>query len=160
MRPGSPRLIHLVPSPLTTYCCEQQNNRFVHVHQGSELARPSGIARSVKFLQDAADNEGVPYAALLSEDASPQQRNVSAPVILLMDGDRDFSADCVPALAEAGYEVVTAADSQELQYVCELYPRPIDVFVLDIPLERDISLEGLLPRQYGNKMVSLIRVTR
>ncbi len=77
-----------------------------------------------------------------------------------MDGDRDFLADCAMPLAQAGYEVLTAVDSQELHYLCELYPRPIDVIVLDIPLERDVSLESLLPRQYGNKMVSLIRVTR
>ena len=77
-----------------------------------------------------------------------------------MDEDRDFLADCVIPLAEAGYEVLTAVDSQELRYLCELYPRPIDVFVLDIPFERDASLEDLLPRQYGNKIVSLIRVAR
>ena len=85
---------------------------------------------------------------------------MSAPVILLMDGDRDFLADCVMPLTQAGYVLLTAVDSQELRYLCELYPRPIDVFVLDIPLERDAALEDLLPRQYGNKMVSLIRVTR
>jgi hypothetical protein len=34
------------------------------------------------------------------------------------------------------------------------------VFVLDIPLERDGALEDLQPRQYGNKLVSFIRVTR
>ena len=56
--------------------------------------------------------------------------------------------------------VLTAVDSQELQHLCELYPRPIDVVVLDIPLERDVALEDPLPRQYGNQMVSLIGVTR
>jgi DNA-binding response OmpR family regulator len=84
----------------------------------------------------------------------------NAPVILVMDEDRDFLADCVGPLTQAGFEVLTAIDSQELHYLCELYPRPIDVCVLDIPLGRDASLEDLLPRQYGNKMVSLIRVTR
>ena len=63
-------------------------------------------------------------------------------------------------LTQAGYVVLTAVDSQELRYVCEFYPRPIDVVVLDIPLGRDAALEDLLPRQYGNQMVSLIRVTR
>ena len=90
----------------------------------------------------------------------PRNRKMTAPVVLIMDGDRDFLADCVLLLAQAGYVVLTAVDSQELQYLCELYPRPIDVFLLDIPLERDASLEGLLPRQYGNRMVSLIRMTR
>ena len=47
-------------------------------------------------------------------------------------------------LTQAGYVVLTAVDSQELRYVCEFYPRPIDVVVLDIPLERDAALEVLL----------------
>ena len=89
-----------------------------------------------------------------------KNRDVHAPVVLVMDGDRDFLADCVMPLTQAGHELLTAVDSQELQYLCELYPRPIDVFVLDIPLERDASLEDMLPRQYGNKLVSLIHVTR
>jgi len=111
--------------------------------------------------QDATDKEGYRQARSLKMMLRrTKKRNTSAPVILLMDGDRDFLADCVMPLTEAGYEVLTAVDSQELQYLCELYPRPIDVFVLDIPLERDASLEDMLPRQYGNKLVSLIRVTR
>ncbi|MEP7152848.1 MAG: hypothetical protein ABI856_14155 [Nitrospira sp.] len=111
--------------------------------------------------QEAADNGGAPTAALLQMMLRfPRKTNPTAPVILLLDGDRDLLADCVMPLAQAGYEVLTAVDSQELRYLCELYPSPIDVFVLDIPLERDVSLERLLPRQYGNKMVSLIRVTR
>jgi hypothetical protein len=36
---------------------------------------------------------------------------MSAPVILLMDGDRDFLADCVMPLTQAGYVVLTAVDS-------------------------------------------------
>jgi DNA-binding response OmpR family regulator len=87
-------------------------------------------------------------------------RSSNAPVILVMDEDRDFLADCVMPLAQAGFEVLTAIDCQELHYLCELYPHRIDVCILDIPLGRDTSMEDLLPRQYGNKMVSLIRVTR
>ena len=88
------------------------------------------------------------------------RKNHMSPVILLMDEDRDVLADWVMPLTQAGYVVLTAVDSQELRYVCEFYPRPIDVVVLDIPLGRDAALEDLLPRQYGNQMVSLIRVTR
>ena len=91
---------------------------------------------------------------------SPRTRTSTPPVILIIDADRDFLADSVPALIQAGYEVLTAVDSQEVQYLCELYPRPIHLVALDIPLERDASLEGLLPRQYGNKIVSVIRVKR
>ncbi len=91
---------------------------------------------------------------------SPRNRTSTAPVILTLDADRDFLADSVLALIQAGYEVLTAVDSQEVQYLCELYPRPIHLVALDIPLEPDASLEGLLPRQYGNKMAAMIRITR
>lgn len=91
---------------------------------------------------------------------SAKKRNSSAPVILVVDEDRDFLADCVMPLTEAGFQVLTAIDSQELEYLCELYPRPIDLFVLDIPLGRDARVQDLLPRHYGNQMVSIIRVTR
>ncbi len=90
----------------------------------------------------------------------PGNWSSTAPVVLIIDGDRDFLGDCVMPLVQAGYEVLTAVDSQEVQYLCELYPGPIHLAILDIPLERDASLEGLLPRQYGNKMVSMIRMMR
>jgi DNA-binding response OmpR family regulator len=91
---------------------------------------------------------------------SHRTRTSTAPVILIIDADRDFLADFVLALIQAGYEVLTAVNSQEVQYLCELYPHPIHLVALDIPLERDASLEGLLPRQYGNKVVSMIRIKR
>jgi hypothetical protein len=91
---------------------------------------------------------------------SHRHRASTSPVILIIDTDRDFLADSALPLTQEGFKVLTAVDSQEVQYLCELYPRPIDVFVLDIPLERNAALEDLLPRQYGNKMVSLIKVTR
>ena len=56
-------------------------------------------------------------------------------MILVIDEDRDFLADCVLPLIQAGYEVLTAIDSLEAQYLCELYPRPIHLVMLDIPLE-------------------------
>ena len=91
---------------------------------------------------------------------SPTKRPSTAPVILMIGADRDFLTDSVPTLIQAGYEVLTAGDSQEVRDLCELYPRPIHLVALDIPLERHVSPEGLLPRQYGNKMVSMIRITR
>ncbi len=90
----------------------------------------------------------------------PDNWSLTGPVVLIIDADRDFLGDCVMPLVQAGYEVLTAVDSQEVQYLCELYPGPIHLAILDIPLERDASLEGLLPRQYGNKMVSMIRMKR
>ena len=82
------------------------------------------------------------------------------PVILVIDEDRDFLADCVMPLIQAGYEVLTAIDSLEAQYLCELYPRPIHLVMLDIPLEPHLCIGDMSPRQYGNKMVALIRVMR
>ncbi len=35
------------------------------------------------------------------------------PVVLVIDEDRDFLADCVMALIQTGYEVLTAIDSLE-----------------------------------------------
>ena len=84
----------------------------------------------------------------------------TSPVILMIDPDRDFLPDSALTLTQEGYQVLTAVDSVETQYLCELYPRPIDVVVLDILLERDAALEDLRPRHYGNKLVSLIRITR
>jgi DNA-binding response OmpR family regulator len=75
----------------------------------------------------------------------PGKKHMSAPVILLMDEDRDVLADWVMPLTQAGYVALTAVDSQELRYLCELYPRPIDVVVLDIPLERDARWKTLYP---------------
>ena len=46
-----------------------------------------------------------------------------------------FSTDCVMPLIHAGYKVLTAVDSLEAQYLCELYPRPIHLVMVDIPLE-------------------------
>ncbi len=82
------------------------------------------------------------------------------PVVLVIDEDRDFLADCVMSLIQAGYEVLTAVDSLEAQYLCELYPRPIHLVLLDIPLEPHTCIDGMSPRQYGNKMVALIRLKR
>lgn len=89
-----------------------------------------------------------------------QNQFPSTPVVLIIDGDRDFLADGVRPLIEAGYEVLTAVDSQEAQYLCELYPRPIHLVILDIPLEPYIHIEDMSPRQYGNKLVTMIRVQR
>jgi DNA-binding response OmpR family regulator len=91
---------------------------------------------------------------------SPRTWTSTSPVILIIDAERDYLTDSVLALSQEGYEVLTAVDSQEVQDYSELYARPIHLVVLDIPLERDVSLEGLLPRQYGSKMVSMIRITR
>src|SRR5688500_16475665 len=91
---------------------------------------------------------------------SHRDRASTSPVILIIDTDRNFLADSAFPLPQQGFKVLTAVDSQEVRYLCELNPRPIDVFVLDIPLERDGALEDLQPRQYGNKLVSFIRVTR
>ena len=63
-------------------------------------------------------------------------------------------------LIQAGYEVLTAVDGQEAQYLCELYPRPIHLMILDIPLEPHLHIEDMAPRQYGNKLVAMIRVKR
>ena len=82
------------------------------------------------------------------------------PVILVIDEDRDFLADCVMPLIQAGYEVLTAIDNLEAQYLCELYPRPIHLVMLDLPLEPYLCIDGMSPRQYGNKMVAMIRVKR
>ena len=82
------------------------------------------------------------------------------PVVLVVDEDRDFLTDCVVPLIQTGYEVLTAMDSLEAQYLCELYPRPIHLVMLDIPLEPYTSIDGMSPRQYGNKMIALIRVMR
>ena len=82
------------------------------------------------------------------------------PVVLVIDEDRDFLADCVMPLIQAGYEVLTAIDSLEAQYLCELYPRPIHLVMLDLPLEPYLCIDGMSPRQYGSKMIALIRVMR
>jgi hypothetical protein len=81
-------------------------------------------------------------------------------VILVVDEDRDALADWVMPLIQAGYEVLTAIDSLEAQYLCELYPRPIHLVLLDIPLEPHTCINGLSPRQYGNWMVAMIWVKR
>ncbi len=49
----------------------------------------------------------------------PRKKNTTAPVVLIIDTDRDFLGDCVMPLVQAGYEVLTALDSQEVQYLCE-----------------------------------------
>ena len=82
------------------------------------------------------------------------------PVVLVIDEDRDFLADCVVPLIQTGYEVLTAMDSLEAQYLCELYPKPIHLVMLDIPLEPHLCIGDMSPRQYGNNMVALVRVTR
>ena len=82
------------------------------------------------------------------------------PVVLVIDEDRDVLADCVMPLIQAGYEVLTAIDRLEAQYLCELYPRPIHLVLLDIPLEPHTCVDGMSSREYGNKMVAMIRVMR
>ncbi len=92
---------------------------------------------------------------MTSQNGSSQK-----PVVLVVDEDRDFLADCVMPLIQAGYEVLTAVDSQEAQYLCELYPRPIHLMILDIPLEPHLRIEDMAPRQYGTKLVAMMRVKR
>ncbi len=76
----------------------------------------------------------------------PRNHTSTPPVILNIDAYRDFPADFVLTLIQAGHEVLTAVNGQEAQYLCELYPHPSDPVALDVPLQRDVSLEGLLTR--------------
>jgi DNA-binding response OmpR family regulator len=93
-------------------------------------------------------------------ELTAQNGSLLKSVILVIDEDRDFLADCVMPLIQAGYEVLTAIDSLEAQYLCELYPKPIHLVMLDIPLEPHTCINDLSPQQYGKKMVAWLRVKR
>lgn len=92
--------------------------------------------------------------ATMHNDGAPRS------VILIVDPDGDYLADCVMPLLQAGFDVLIAVDHQELQYICEFFPRPIDLVLVDVPLDRHARVDGRRWRDYGSQLVASIQMKR
>lgn len=102
----------------------------------------------------AVGSHGMIEATITSNGGAPR------PIILIIDPDGDYLADCIMPLLQAGFDVLIAMNHQEVHYICDLFPRAIDLVLLDVPLDRHTRIEGRRWRDYGSQLVTLLRMKR
>jgi DNA-binding NtrC family response regulator len=84
--------------------------------------------------------------------------------ILVVDDDSDLLLLCATHLRSADYSVLMALGSAEAQATCDVYPKKIDLILLDAllyPTAVDVDHErNVTPRVHGDKLIPLLRLKR